>query len=92
MTIDIRKLLSPTLLPIYDLEISKGNIIERVDKPAGTLCPLAVIFKKTLHYVEIKDLRLQPEVQKYENKDRHYPLESGFFCKRSRHVVAGPTA
>ena len=93
MNINIRKRLSLTLSPIYELEISLGNIVARVDEPAGTSCPFAVILKNRLHHNEIKTaLTLSPEVEKWENKDRHYPLEAGYVCRISKHVIAGPLA
>lgn len=83
--------LSKDLQPIYHYELSKGNQVLRVDEPAGTNCPLAIIFKFRLHFEEIaNNLRFSPSIEKYENYDRHYPLEAGFFDKINRHIVAGP--
>lgn len=85
--------LSPSLKPIFDLELKKGNEVLRIDEPAGSNCPYAIIFKFPLHFQEIKDLvHPLPNVEEWENKDPHYPLERGFFCNESHHSIAGPTS
>jgi len=87
------KRLSPLLQPIYNLELGLGNTVDRIDEPAGTKCPLAVVFKKPFHFTEIKArLKLAAEVSEWENSDPHYPLEKGFVCKQTQHVISAPKA
>ena len=81
--------LSKAIRPIYELELSMGNLVERIDRPAGSKCPLAIIFKHELHIDEIKKMGL-PSVTYWENYDPHYPIECGYFCESTRHAVAGP--
>jgi hypothetical protein len=84
--------LSSDLMPIYQLELQLGNQVARVDSPAGTLCPLAVIFRDPLHLEEIgKRLKTPASVTQWTNDDPHYPLETGFSSSVSRHAIAGPT-
>lgn len=84
--------LSSTLRPIFDFEIGRGNRVERVDKPAGSNCPLAVIFSAPLCISEfLQEHRLPEGVRTWENKDRHYPLEAGYFCEKTHHAISGPT-
>jgi hypothetical protein len=83
--------LSKDLLPIYTLELDRGNEVARVDEPAGTNCPYAIIFKKPLHKNEIEsELELPPSVQYWESRDAHYGKEAGYYSKETRHIVAGP--
>jgi hypothetical protein len=85
--------LSKDLLPIYELELQLGNQVARIDSPAGTLCPYAVVFRDPLHLEEIgKRLKLAGSVTKWSNDDPHYPLETGFRSSASKHAIAGPTA
>lgn len=83
--------LSNDLVPIYDLELKLGNKVLRTDSPAGTICPLAIIFRDPLHFEEIKSLKLPASVTKWTNDDPHYPLETGFSSSVSKHAIAGPT-
>jgi len=84
--------LSSDLMPIYQLELGLGNQVVRVDQPAGTLCPLAVIFRDPLHLEEIgNQIPLAATVSQWTNDDPHYPLETGFSSSISQHAVAGPT-
>jgi hypothetical protein len=83
--------LSETLWPIFDYEVSRGNQIVRIDKPAGSSCPLAVIFSMSLDiqgYIAAHGL--PNGVNTWENRDSHYPLEKGYFCEHTRHALAGP--
>ena len=83
--------LSPNLRGILDFELSRGNSIARVDKPAGSRCPFAVILSKPLDVSGFeKKGALPPEVRIWENRDAHYPLEKGYVCERTRHAIAGP--
>jgi hypothetical protein len=85
--------LSKNLCGIYEYEIALGNGVVRVDEPAGTNCPLAVVFEKPLHFGAIAaDLVLPVGVEKWENRGTHYPLEAGFVCLETRHCIAGPLA
>ena len=78
-------------MPIYDLEISLGNEVESIDAPAGTKCSYAVNFKNILHFSEIENqLSLPASVDQWENKDRHYPVQKGYFCNNNKHSIAGP--
>jgi hypothetical protein len=83
--------LSADLLPIYELELSRGNEIARIDEPAGTKCPYAVVFKRPLNKTAIEaQLVLSPAVQYWESRDSQYGTEAGFYSEDSRHVIAGP--
>ena len=83
--------LAESLQGIVAFELSRGNSIIRVDRPAGTRCPLAVIFARP---VDINGFRAQGAlpsgVETWVNRDAHYPLESGYVCDRTRHAIAGP--
>jgi len=39
----LRRKISVDLLPVLDWALSQGNKVLRVDEPAGTTCPLAVV-------------------------------------------------
>lgn len=83
--------LSVDLSPIYEIELTLGNMVARVDQPAGTECPLAVVFKCPLHHDEIsKSLSLPATVRYWECTDSHYAIESGYQCEKSRHTISGP--
>lgn len=85
--------LSSSLRAIYDYEISRGNSVERIDRPAGSNCPLAVIFAAPLDIRGFIDAKgLPANVTTWENRDRHYPLEKGYLCETTRHALAGPTS
>ena len=80
-----------TLKPIFDLEIEHGNEVEYIDSPAGSKCPYSVTFKHRLHYEVIeKKLNLSPSVERWENKDRHYPIQGGYKCTKYNHSISGP--
>jgi len=83
--------LSDDLLLIHDLEIRLGNQVIRIDEPAGTACPLAVVFRDPLHFEAIAtQLNLPDSVDRWKNEDLHYPLEEGYYSRTSRHTIAGP--
>ena len=83
--------LSDALKKIYDYEIARGNEVERIDRPAGSDCPLAVIFRSPLDISGFVSIYGLPSgVKTWENRDRHYPLEKGYVCEGTRHALAGP--
>ncbi len=83
--------LSTSLKPIYDLELSLGNEVIRVDEPAGSACPFAVVFRLPLHIDEIgSQLELPETVKLWESDDPHYAIERGYVCEESRHAISGP--
>jgi hypothetical protein len=79
-----------TLQPILQLEIAMGNSIASIEAPAGSNCSFAIHLANKLHHQEIKKLNLPNSVESWENKDRHYPLQSGYACTKYRHSIAGP--
>jgi len=81
------------LKPIYELELSSGNTVERVEKFAYTKCDLGIYFSKPLHFKEIeKGITLSSAIERWENNDRHYSMggEAGYYCSECKHSVAGP--
>jgi hypothetical protein len=83
--------LSKDLQPIYQLELESGNEVARIDEPAGTECPYAVIFKHPLHRTRIDaELQLSTSVKYWESRHPYYPMEAGFRSDISGHSVAGP--
>ena len=83
--------LSESLRGVLEFEIARGNSIVRVDRPAGSRCPLAVIFAQSLDFSGFNATNGLPSgVDTWENRDSHYPLEAGYMCERTRHAVAGP--
>ena len=83
--------LSPDLLPIVHFELSNGNEIARIDRPAGTACPLAVVFTRRLKLEQFRASNTLPDtIEIWENTDSHYDLERGYVSITSRHVVSGP--
>ena len=83
--------LSQDLFAIYQLELSRGNEIERVDEPAGTTCPYAVVFKRPLNRGAIEsEVELSASVKYWESRDPHFPQEAGYYSETTRHVVVGP--
>jgi len=88
---DLRRKLAPNLQEIYDLELSLGNRVVRVDEPGGDRCPLAIIFKNPLHKAKIETtLSLSPTVKWWECRDPHYSIEGGYGCDETGHAIAGP--
>lgn len=89
----IKQKLSSDLQAIYDHEIAEGNSVLRVDEPAGTLCPLAIVFVKPLNRSAIlADINLDSSVTWHMNDDPHYEVNgmAGFTSSRSRQFVYGP--
>ena len=87
----MKESLSLHLQPIYDMEIALGNTVNRIDEPAGSNCPLAIVFHKPLHKNAIESrLSLPASVKWWENHDTHYSIEGGYVCDETRHTVAGP--
>ena len=83
--------LSKDLQPIHDLELSLGNRVRRIDEPAGTKCPYAVVFEDALHLEAIREqLQLPESVKFWESRDPHYELGNGYVCEITRHAVSGP--
>lgn len=48
--------LSPALVPIYELELSLGNAVARVDRNAWSNCPLSVVMRDPLHFDAIAQM------------------------------------
>jgi hypothetical protein len=91
VTRSAKQKLSTNLHAIYDLELSLGNAVVRVDEPAGDRCPLAIIFRNPLHRAKIETtLSLPPTVKWWECRDPHYPIEGGYACNETGHAIAGP--
>lgn len=83
--------LSHALKIIYDYEINQGNVVERVDEPAGTLCPLAIVFKKRLYFIgSNEEKQLVKSIAFWMCSDPHYPMQSGYRDETSAHVICGP--
>ena len=82
--------LSVSLAQVVAFELARGNSIARIDQPAGSRCPLAVIFARPLDTRGYAAGSLVEGISTWENHDGHYPLEAGYMCERTRHAVAGP--
>jgi len=87
----ITQKLSKNLRPIYEAELSLGNSVARVDEPAGTNSPLAIVFKAPLHKRDISaKIDIPAMVRWWESRDPHYEIEGGYICDETRHMVSGP--
>jgi hypothetical protein len=83
--------LAVSLQPIVEFELARDNRVARIDKPAGTKCPLAVIFTLPLDMAGFRMAQgLPAHVKTWENRDPHYSLEAGYVCEVTRHALAGP--
>jgi len=83
--------LSKNLQVILEFELARGNSIARIDPPAGTRCPLAVILSGSLDILGFRATHSFPTaVATWENRDTHYPLETGYVCEQTWHTIAGP--
>jgi len=83
--------LSQNLTPIYEIELRLGNVVQSIDEPAGSKCPLALNFLHQLHIAEIRDqIALPASVEYWENRDSHYPMQNGYRCNVTGHVISGP--
>jgi hypothetical protein len=81
------------LRTVVDLELQLGNTIRSVDAPAGTRCPVAVVFLNVLHRTEIERvLRPTAPISWHDNADPHFEVAgtAGYFCEEDRHFVYGP--
>jgi hypothetical protein len=81
------------LRPVVELELQLGNVIKRVDAPAGTRCPLAIVFLDVLHRAEIERVLMPSEpISWQESSDPHYEVggTAGYLCEEERHFVYGP--
>lgn len=90
---DIRDKLDPVLLAIFDIEIAGGNQVARVDEPAGTLSPLAVVFKNRLNRSRIEEsIKVPDHIVWHENDDQHYEINGmgGYASKSTHQFVYGP--
>jgi hypothetical protein len=87
----IEKKLSSGLVPIFKIELSLGNTIERVLLSENTECTYTIILKNKINHKEIRNrLELSSDVRIWRNKDRHYEPESGYICSRTNHAIIGP--
>jgi len=83
--------LSPDLRALYEDALATGNVVVRVDEPAGTLCPLAIVFGKPLiRSADGTPRALPPGVRWWENDDSHYEIQAGWQSETSRHILAAP--
>src|ERR1700722_2036792 len=65
--------LSENLRRAFEHEVTRGNTVTRVDRPAGTRCPLAVVFAQPLDIAWFKASEpLTTAVRIWENHDSHY--------------------
>jgi hypothetical protein len=91
MTLNLH--VSPDIQAIVDYELAHGNKIARVDRLAGTKCPLAVILEfpfgllaDVIHGIDLST------VSWWEFESPDYPADwaSGFKSLQSSHAVAAP--
>ena len=90
---DISRKLCSHLRPLYEAELGQANAVERVDEPAGSRCPLAVVFQEPLHREILENaIVLTPVVRWVESGDKHYEARgtAGYLCEESRQYVYGP--
>lgn len=90
LEISMDERLCKTLKPILELELSRGNVIESIDAPAGTSCSLVLNLRERIDHEAVSKLSLANTVERWENKDRHYPLQVGYGCSKYKHSIAGP--
>ena len=85
--------ISDDIRAIVEYELDNGNEIVRVDQPAGTKCPVAVILKFPFRIRKSRaDGVVSATVSWWEYEDAHYPADwsCGFKSVKSSHAVAAP--
>jgi hypothetical protein len=85
--------ISGDIRTIVEYELAHGNEITRIDQPAGTKCPLAVILRFPFRIRNSGiDGAIPLTVAWWEYEDPHYPADwsSGFKSIESSHAVAAP--
>lgn len=90
---EARAKLSADLQPLYDMELEAGNSVVRVDEPAGTLCPLAIVMKNPIDKDRLgKCVQSIPSIFWHENNDQHYEAHGmgGYTSTESRQFLYGP--
>ncbi|AFT73277.1 MAG: hypothetical protein CL601_01180 [Alteromonas sp.] len=83
-------LLCPTLRPIFELEIARGNEVESTES-GWTNCVFSVVMKNRLCHDSVEKFKLPYSVRKWKNTDGHYALETGYLGDKYKHSIAGPT-
>ena len=83
--------LSPNLIPIRDMELSRGNSVDNWS--SGEACQLYVVMTLPLNRAEIESkLKLSAQVAWIETGDLHHPAHWGYQCQETGHCLVGPPA
>jgi len=86
--------LSAALAALYEFELSRGNVVVRVDRNMWTNSPLVVVFRDPLQIAAARN-EMEPDPQTisaWENRDTHYDLEAGWRCNATGQCLSGPLA
>lgn len=75
---------------ILNHELSKGNVMREVTNE-WTDVNAAVDLEKPMDIkYEKENIKTEPFVKYWVNKDTHYPLQEGFNCEQCKHSIGGP--
>jgi hypothetical protein len=77
------------LKKILELEVSNGNSIKYLSRPAGTDCPFGIWLEKPIDHKRVDaNLNLSTDIELWEYTDKIYGHEKGYFSKLSKHNLA----